>query len=242
LAKGLAKLRQNVSDLDLPLFLGRNDVKTELFVVFCSERGLCGNFNYVVGKEMAAIVSQLHTDGKNVFILCVGAKALEMIRRSLNDGDRIELVENFYSAPNLEVKSIELAQRIIDSFMSQQVDAVTILFTKYYSVMKRSVEIRQLVPMICEAATSGSDTIFEPNASEIMRYLLPHNIAIQIYQSALESVASEQSSRMTSMDSSTRNADSLLSDFSVKYNRTRQYKITQELMEVISGAEAIARG
>ena len=106
--------------------------------------------------------------------------------------------------------------------------------------MNHIVEQKEIIPLSCESNKDKTETIFEPNVEKILLDLLPFNIAIQIYQAVLESIASEQSSRMTSMDNATRNADNLLSEFKVKYNRTRQAKITLELVEVISGAKAIS--
>jgi F-type H+-transporting ATPase subunit gamma len=133
-----------------------------------------------------------------------------------------------------------LADKIIKYFNEKEIDKASLVFTKYYSAMSRQVEIKDIIPISCEPSEDKSVTVFEPSPEQILSELLPYNMAIQIYQAVLESIASEQSSRMTSMDSATRNADSLLSDFKSKYNRTRQLKITQELVEVISGAKAIS--
>ena len=238
----LSKLRRDFVDIESELFNGKKHVETVLLIVFASDRGLCGNFNHLINKVVAFIVEDLHDKGKKVKIICVGNKLVEHCKKFMKNDDSIEVIKNFYRNADTYEESKALANKVISYFKDGTVDRVSVVYTKYYSVMSRKVEFRDIIPLSYEENEDKTITVFEPDAKKVLDELLPYNVAIQIYQCALESIASEQSSRMTSMDNATRNADSLLSESKVKYNRIRQTKITQELMEVISGAKAIAEG
>lgn len=235
----LSRLRRDFLDIESELFNGRKYIESVLLIIFTSDRGLCGNFNYLVNKEVSGIVNSLHKEGKKIKILCVGSKLLEHFKKLLRPTDSVEIVEDFYKGNDTYAKSKILADKVISLFKKEIVDEVSVVYTKYYSAMNRKVEIKGIIPLSCEENEDKTVTVFEPNVKKILDKLLPYNIAIQIYQCALESIASEQSSRMTSMDNATRNADSLLSESKVKYNRIRQAQITQELVEIISGAKAV---
>ena len=237
----LARIRREFVEVKTELFNGREHVRTVLLVVFASDRGLCGNFNYLVSKETMRLVEELHADGKNVRIMCVGNKILELLKKFSGSFEKMESVVDFYRSGDTYNKTKALAEKVVAEFMNNVVDKVILVYTRYYSAMNHVVEPKEIIPLSCEPNNDKTETIFEPNAEKILQDLLPFNVAIQIYQAALESIASEQSSRMTSMDNATRNADNLLSEFKIKYNRTRQAKITLELVEVISGAKAISK-
>ncbi|MBR1733978.1 MAG: ATP synthase F1 subunit gamma [Alphaproteobacteria bacterium] len=237
----LAKIRREFIDVESELFFGRKNVKTELLVVFSSDRGLCGNFNYLVGKKTMQIVHNLHQSGKNVRIICVGNKIREILKKFSEHFEKIDKIDDFYRIGDTYENSKKLAERVIHEFSVGEVDKVDLIYTHYYSAMNHDVLLKEMIPLSCEPNNDKTDTVFEPNVEKVLSDLLPFNIGIQIYQAALESIASEQSSRMTSMDNATRNADNLLSEFKMKYNRMRQAKITLELVEVISGAKAIAK-
>lgn len=238
----LSELKSKCSDVHNDLFFGREQVRTELLVVFSSDRGLCGNFNYMIHKEVQQVLANLHAEGKNVHLICVGCKLFEVFKKMMKPGDSIDIVEDFYKGADMFARSANLASKLIDAFMNHTVDQVSVLYTHYYSAIRHKIELKKLIPIVGVQSPDKTETVFEPNVDEVLRYILPYNIGVQIYQSALDSVASEQGSRMTSMDNATRNADEMLSGLSVKYNRMRQYGITQELVEVISGAKAIEEG
>ncbi|MDR2158362.1 MAG: ATP synthase F1 subunit gamma [Holosporaceae bacterium] len=238
----LAKIRREFLNINCELFYGRDFVHREMLVVFASDKGLCGNFNYVINKEVSGIISNIHAENKKVHLICVGDKLFDILKQKLNDDDLIELTGDFYKSEKLFDNSRKLAQKIIADFTSNNVDRVSLVYTRCYSAMHREVRVKNIIPLICEPNPDKTETIFEPNIEDVLKSIIPYNVAVQIYQSALESVASEQGSRMTSMDSATRNADELLSNLTIKYNRTRQYNITQELVEVVSGASAVAKG
>lgn len=236
----LSRIRRKLVDVESELFQGRKQINTVLLILFASDRGLCGNFNYLVCKETLRIVHDLHSEGKKVKIICVGNKLQDLLRKYGAKFESIEHESDFFKTHDLQDKAKQLADRVVERFFDHDIDQVRLVYTHYYSALNRTVECKNIIPLACEPNNDPTETIFEPSAEEVLQKLLPFNVAVQIYQAILESVASEQGSRMTSMDNATRNADNLLSEFKVKYNRTRQAKITLELVEVISGAKAIS--
>ncbi|MDR1334697.1 MAG: ATP synthase F1 subunit gamma [Holosporaceae bacterium] len=235
----LTRLRREFLETVPELLSGREHVANVMLIVFSSDRGLCGNFNYLIQKFVTKTVHGIRSIGHRVHLVCIGKRLFDGLKNSFSMGVSFELVPDFYNADRLYENSVALAEKVVRSFRDWNVDKILIVSTKYYSAVKQVIETKQLIPLEIEPNHDETITIFEPTANEILQQLLPQNIAAQIYQSALESIASEQSTRMTSMDSATRNADEMLYDFTIKYNRLRQNKITQELVEVISGAEAI---
>jgi F-type H+-transporting ATPase subunit gamma len=242
LAGILSRLRREFLDEKLELFSGRKKITTEMLIVFSSDRGLCGNFNYLICKQVSQLIAGIHAKDRSVRIVCIGSKAFPQIKKMISNGDSIEQENSFYKSADLVQSCMILARKVMECFVTTVVDKVSLVYTRAYTALNRNVEVKRLIPIACEPNADNSITIFEPNSREVLDELIPYNIAIQIYQAVLESIASEQSSRMTSMDNATRNADALLTEFGIKYNRMRQYKITQELTEVISGADAITKG
>ena len=239
LKKILATIKRENLAKSYELFDGRESVKSEVLIAFASDKGFCGNFNYLLSKKLREIVAERRAAGVKVEILCVGNKLYQMLRHALSEKESLELVADFYKGEILE-NSRNLAARVIEEFRKEAVDRVSLVFTHYYSAMRMTVGEESLIPLKREENNDVTETIFEPSADEVLENLLPYNLGIQIYQAALESMASEQSSRMRSMDNATRNADEMLGDLTIRYNRMRQYGITQELTEVVAGADAIA--
>ncbi len=239
LKKILATIKRENLAKSYELFDGRESVKSEVLIAFASDKGFCGNFNYLLSKKLREIVAERRAAGVKVEILCVGNKLYQMLRHALSEKESLELVSDFYKGEILE-NSRNLAARVIEEFRKEAVDRVSLVFTHYYSAMRMTVGEESLIPLKREENNDVTETIFEPSADEVLENLLPYNLGIQIYQAALESMASEQSSRMRSMDNATRNADEMLGDLTIRYNRMRQYGITQELTEVVAGADAIA--
>ncbi|MDR1361900.1 MAG: ATP synthase F1 subunit gamma [Holosporaceae bacterium] len=242
LAGILSRLRREFLDEKLQIFSGREKIAAEMLIVYSSDRGLCGNFNYLICSNVSRLIAEAHAGGRAVHVICIGSKARPQIKKMINHRDSVKEESGFYKNTDLVQQSMDLARRILEYFSTTVVDKVSLVYMKSSSVLNRKVEVKTIIPIACEPNPDNSMTIFEPSAREVLDELIPYNFAIQIYQAALESVASEQSSRMTSMDNATRNADALLGEFGIKYNRIRQYKITQELTEVISGADAITKG
>ena len=221
------------------LFDGRESVQTEALIAFASDKGFCGNFNYLLSKKIKEIIADRREQGINLRILCVGNKLYQLLKHVPAENASLELVADFYRG-DMFGNAKNLADRVISEFLGEKIDKVSLVYTNYHSAMKMKVHEDSLIPLTQEENHDVTTTIFEPSADEVLENLLPYNIWIQVYQAALESVASEQSSRMRSMDNATRNADEMLGDLTVRYNRTRQYGITQELTEVVAGADAIA--
>lgn len=239
LKKILATIKRENLAKSYELFDGRESVKSEVLIAFASDKGFCGNFNYLLSKKLREIVAERRAAGVKVEILCVGNKLYQMLRHALSEKESLELVADFYKGEIL-ANARNLAARVIEEFRKEVVDRVSLVFTHYYSAMRMTVGEESLIPLKREENKDITETIFEPSADEVLENLLPYNLGIQIYQAALESMASEQSSRMRSMDNATRNADEMLGDLTIRYNRTRQYGITQELTEVVAGASAVA--
>lgn len=239
LKKILATIKRENLAKSYELFDGRESVKSEVLIAFASDKGFCGNFNYLLSKKLKEIITERHASGIKIKILCVGNKLYQMLRHALSEKESLELVADFYKGEIL-ANARNLAARVIEEFRKEAVDRVSLVFTHYYSAMRMTVGEESLIPLKREENKDITETIFEPSADEVLENLLPYNLGIQIYQAALESMASEQSSRMRSMDNATRNADEMLGDLTIRYNRTRQYGITQELTEVVAGASAVA--
>ncbi len=219
---------------------GRERIKTELLVVFASDKGFCGNFNYLLFKEMRDYVSNIHNLGRNVQILCIGRKLVSSLKNIINENDKLDLISDFYSGEQIFNKSKSLSAEVINRFINKEVDKVSVIYTHFYSSIRMDIKNKDLIPLVNIKNSDNTKMVFEPSESDILEDSLKYNIMIQLYQSALESMASEQSSRMSSMDNATRNADDMLSDLSIRYNRTRQQGITQELVEVVAGANAVS--
>lgn len=240
LKKILAGIHREKLEKRYELFDGRGIVHTETFVVFASDRGFCGSFNYVLSKKVIELTNDRLKSGIKVKIACAGSKVFRILRHSLPENVSLELVPDFYKGDQIFENAKKLAIDVLNQFNENLIDKVSLVYTEYHSAMKTNLKEESLIPISREENPDVTDTIFEPSVDEVLMKLLPYNLGIQIYQAVLESIASEQSSRMSSMDNATRNADEILSSLTIKYNRTRQYNITQELVEVVSGAEAIA--
>jgi len=239
LKKILATIKREDLEKRYDLFDGRESVKTEALIAFASDKGFCGNFNYLLSKKIKEIVADRRESGVNLQILCVGNKLYQLLKHAPLKNASLELIADFYKGDMFD-NAKNLASRIIKEFFEEKIDKVSLVYTNYHSAMKMVVCENSLIPLTQEENHDITTTIFEPSADEVLENLLPYNIGVQIYQATLESIASEQSSRMRSMDNATRNADEMLGDLTVRYNRTRQYGITQELTEVVAGADAIA--
>lgn len=234
----ISGIRRDFLDKCPEMLIGHPVSKNVLITVFFADKGLCGNFNYNIIKRTKSEVSDLIAAGYTVKVLCLCQKAY---------GTFVNLlpceVALFEEAKKNDT-SLDMATLIGDylckEFLENRADIVKLIYTKYVSAMVKEVRVDNVIPL-GEGAKSDTDTmtIFEPNEDAVFEKILKYNVAVQVHQAALESMASEQSARMTAMDSATRNADELINKMSLKYNRLRQSMITLELVEVISGAEAL---
>ena len=225
---------------------GKDDV--HLLVVVSADRGLCGGFNNSIVRETRKQARELQSDGKSVKILCLGRKARDALSRDLG-ALIVDSVVNLTRAGVDYDSARGVALRLSRMAEDGEFDVCTVIFNRFKSVISQVVTARQLVPFPLPETAAGEqapvDTgpkavpILEPSDDEILAELLPRNLAVQVFQSLLESFASEQGARMTAMDSATRNAGEMIDDLTLSYNRTRQALITKELIEIISGAEAV---
>jgi F-type H+-transporting ATPase subunit gamma len=228
-----------------PLLVGTGSDKVHLLVVMTAERGLCGGFNSNIVKLARAEANRLAASGKTVKIFCVGKKGSDALRRDW--GKAIVERMEFRAIKQLSfVQAEQVAAKIHEMFAAKAFDVCTIYFSEFKSVIAQKPTGLQLIPAKLPDAKDGAakagstaTTEYEPSEEEILGDLLTRNISTQIFRGLLENAASEQGSRMTAMDNATRNAGDMINKLTIKYNRQRQANITKELIEIISGAEAL---
>ena len=230
------------------LLSGTGSTQTHLVVVATSDRGLCGAFNSSIVRGARQLIRELLAEGKTVKILCVGRKGRDQLRR---DYGRliIETMEEIGRRRLSFADAQRVADRILSLFEAGEFDVCTLFYNRFRSAISQIVTRQQLIPFPVESGAAaqpaaGGDEAkavyeFEPDEQDILADLLPRNVAVQIYRALLENSASEQGARMTAMDNATRNAGDMIKRLTLQYNRTRQASITKELIEIISGAEAL---
>ena len=225
------------------LLVGRAAVKTHLLVIISADKGLCGGFNGSVARLAKHEMNRLESEGKSVQIYFVGRKAADALGSAISDRTfaRVEGVQG----TNLGFESAsEIASKIITGFEECQFDAVSVIFNRFVNAITQEVTHTSLIPVQIDAPEDeGNESAFfydyEPEEAEILNALLPRNMSTQIFSALLESSAAELAARMTAMDNATRNAGDMIDRLTLVYNRTRQANITKELIEIISGAEAL---
>ncbi len=227
------------SDTAPRLLAGTGDDHRHLLVVLTSERGLAGGFNSSIVKLARQRLAELQAQGKEVAILTVGKKGREQLKRDYS--------HLFVAHVDLsEVKRIgyenarEIADQILDRFEAGEFDVATLFYNRFESVISQVPTARQVIPAVVEEGASASSLYdYEPDESAILNDLLPRAVATQVFAALLENGASEQGARMSAMDNATRNAGDMIDRLTTVYNRSRQAAITKELIEIISGAEAL---
>jgi F-type H+-transporting ATPase subunit gamma len=228
-----------------PLMVGTGKDAVHLLVVCTAERGLCGAFNSSIVRLAREHINRLLADGKKVKILCVGKKGFDQLKR-LYAPLIIETIE-FRGVRQLAFEHAnKVADKILELYDAGAFDVATLFFSRFRSVISQVPTAQQIIPTTIpaeapsqEAALGGAVYEYEPDEADILTDLLPLNIAVQVFKALLENAASEQGARMSAMDNATRNAGDMIDRLTMKYNRTRQAQITKELIEIISGAEAL---
>jgi F-type H+-transporting ATPase subunit gamma len=226
------------------LLVGTGRDETHLLVVATSDRGLAGSFNSSILRETRRRIRGLLPAGKTVMVMTIGRKGRDGLRRDYGSLIHDSLTEIGRRQVSFE-EARDIAERILILYQAGRFDVATIIFNRFRSAMTQIVTAHQLIPFQTTgeaetvAAAGGAVYEFEPSEEEILDELLPKNLAVQIYTALLENAASEQGARMTAMDSATRNAGQMIDRLTLNYNRTRQAAITKELIEIISGAEAL---
>ena len=226
------------------LLTGTGDDQVQLLILFTSERGLCGGFNSSITKMMREKIEDLQKLNKTVKIICIGKKGYDILKRKYNDLiiDVIDM-KAIKSVSYQDAKDI--SQKIIKMYFDKEFDTCSIFYNKFKSVIDQIPTYQKILPIEneknndLELNSSTSMLEFEPGESEILEELLPLNFAVQIFKALLESAASEQGARMSAMDNASRNASDMIDKLTLFYNRSRQAVITKELIEIISGAEAV---
>ena len=223
-------------------FSKTNNKKTVLLIVCSADRGLCGGFNGSIIKYTKNLAHTLKNDGKNFKFLFVGKKAYQSLRRIYKDLI-IDLVSDFAN-PKIEFEvASSIRDQVLKLFFDDEISECYLIYTKFKSAISQNVESQKLLPIEkddqAEDLTEAIMYDFEPDEEVILDDIIPKNIAIQIHSALLENLASEQGSRMTAMDNATRNANDMIDRLTLFYNRSRQALITKELIEIISGAEAV---
>lgn len=224
------------------LMTGTGKTDTHLLVVCTAERGMCGGFNSQIARFARDHVRRLLADGKTVKILCVGKKGYDILRREYSS-QIIERVD-FRDVKQMSFTQAEtVAEKVMGLFDQGGFDVCTLFYSEFKSVISQVPTAQQLIP--ASAGTTDADASasaiydYEPSAEEILEDLLPRSIKVQIFRALLENVAGEMGAKMSAMDNATRNAGEMIDKLSMSYNRQRQAQITKELIEIISGAEAL---
>ena len=238
----LAGNTKNSSDLP-EILTGRENSKISLLIINSSDRGLCGGFNSNLFRNAKKWISDQQGQGKSVKIMTVGKKASSFYKKT--DLDIVASFEDLNSNDRQLQVSEEIKNKIMELFENNEIDEVSILFNKFVSAISQEPTYQSLIPLSNDETSEDESESniavfeFEPDKNELLEYLVPRNFLTQIYRSVLESSASEHAARMTSMDNATRNAGDMIDRLTLTYNRTRQAFITKELIEIISGAEAV---
>ena len=236
---------QNGSDNAPRLLIGTGRDQVHLLVVATAERGLCGAFNSSIVKLARRRIEELTAQGKTVKILCVGKKGRDQLRRD-HAAKIVDLIDLSKVKKVGFAEAQEIADRVLAMFEAGEFDVATIFYNNFKSVISQIPTAHQLIPAMVagEAAAAGPDLggaiyDFEPDEETILTQLLPRNLSMQVYRALLENAASEMGAKMTAMDNATRNAGEMIKKLTTVYNRSRQAQITKELIEIISGAEAV---
>ena len=227
------------------LLAGTGEEQKYLLIVATADRGLCGGFNSSIARGARRRIQELQGQGKDVRLICVGRKGRDALRRDY--GNLIlHTYEGVAGKKRMEFADAhDIAERILEMFEAGEFDVCEIVFNKFISAIRNELTFLQLVPaeipqfQRAEGEELSAPYEFEPDEEQILTELLPRNLGVQVYRALVENAASEQGARMAAMDSATRNAGDMIKRLTLTYNRTRQAQITKELIEIISGAEAV---
>jgi F-type H+-transporting ATPase subunit gamma len=225
---------------DNPLLSGTGKDQVHLIVVCTAERGLCGAFNSSIVRLAREHISKLLAAGKTVKIFCVGKKGFEQLKRQ-HEKLIVEQIE-FRGVKQISFNEADqVGRRVREMFAAGEFDVATLFYSRFKSVISQIPTAQQIIPLDLSGAATASDVSYEyePEQEELLADILPRNISVQAFRALLENAASEQGSRMSAMDNATRNAGEMIKKQTTIYNRTRQAMITKELIEIISGAEAL---
>ena len=238
----ISGLAANANKSNAPeLLVGREDVKTHLLIVVSADKGLCGGFNGSIARQTRQEINRLENEGKSVLVYMVGKKAADNLGREILN-KTFERIENLQGS-NVDYNKVKgVAEKILLGFADNQFDQVSIIYNQFVNAITQNVVVVPLIPANVVGEQENESLVvydYEPEQNELLELLLPRNITTQIFSALLESSAAELAARMTAMDNATRNAGDMIDSLTLVYNRTRQANITKELIEIISGAEAL---
>lgn len=235
---------------ELPkLLIGTGSDQTHLLIVMTADRGLCGGFNGNLVRFARQQVRALQAQGKTVKIVTIGRKARDLLRRDMADliVKSVTDIGNRAGAKKGTIgfdEAAEVSNWVLSQFDASEFDVANLIYNEFKNVLVQKPVTQQLVPFRLPEAGSNDNApmvpySFEPDEDTLLEQLLPRNVSVQLFRAMLDSAAGEQAARMTAMDNATRNAGDMIKGLSLKYNRARQAFITKELIEIISGAEAV---
>ncbi len=250
MADMMARVAKNVvvSDASSKLLVGTGAQQKHLIVMVTADRGLCGGFNSNLSKAALVKIRALQSEGKDVSVVCVGRKGRDIIRRTHKSAIEQEFIGMLGSNRVEFSEANKITEYILEQFEAGHFDVCHLVYNEFVSVLTQKPQVHQLIPFALpeieeDAAPEEEGLIspyaFEPEEEQILNALLPRNIGVQIFRALLDSAAGEHAARMTAMDNATRNAGDMINDLTLAYNRARQAYITKELIEIISGAEAL---
>jgi len=225
------------------LLVGNGNDQRYLFIIATSERGLCGGFNASIVKMAKENILQLESEGKEVKLIIIGKKGRELLYKEFKDN--ILEIYDFSTVKDIGFSEAEkISIKVLELFAEKTFDVCKLYFAQFESVLSQVPIAQKLIPFDIEDDESGEEELnicyeYEPDEEDILEELLPKNLSVQILRALLENVASEFGARLTAMDNATRNASEMIDDLTITYNRSRQASITSELIEIISGAEAL---
>jgi len=250
----LARVAQGVvvTDASPKLLIGTGSDQTHLLVVVTSDRGLCGGFNGNLIRKARQEVARLEGEGKDVKIVTVGRKARDLLKRD-QGAKIIESFTGIGSGKRVNFSEAnQITQLVLEQFDAGNFDVCSLIYNNFVSVLTQKPQAQQIIPFklpeldkandneaLNSSESAKSPYAFEPEEEEILGQLLPRNLGVQMFRALLDSAAGEQAARMTAMDNATRNAGEKINSLNLVYNRARQAAITKELIEIISGAEAV---
>ena len=245
----MANLAAGMKDRDdaPELLVGNGRDQVHLLVVATAERGLCGGFNSSIVRMAREHIGKLLGEGKEVKILCVGKKGRDILKRLY--GEHIIDTIEFSGVRKIGFEHADqVGQRVLSMFENGEFDVCTLFYSRFQNVVTQIPTAQSLIPAAVGASEDEEEIVarlqgavydYEPDEAEILKDLLPRNLSVQLFRALLENGASEEGARMTAMDNATRNAGEMIDQLTITYNRTRQAQITKELIEIISGAEAL---
>lgn len=238
-----------ITDASPRLLIGTGSDKNHLLIVVTSDRGLCGGFNGNLVRKARLEIARLEGEGKTVKIITVGRKARDLLKRA-HSGKMLHSFVGVGAGSRVNfAEANAVTQMVLEQFEAGNVDVCSLIYNNFKSVLTQEPTVQQLIPFKLPEADEANDNdsaevlaspySFEPEENEILGLLLPRNLGVQMFRALLDSAAGEQAARMTAMDNATRNAGEKINDLTLEYNRARQAAITKELIEIISGAEAV---